>query len=300
MSSRSVGGAAWSYSRTLKDPDIEEPINLALHRPLAFRLLRPLERWTRRPSPNQVTLLSGAFGFASAYVAFVAAAGDVAWLRLAALLLFVSVILDCCDGMLARLTGASSELGRILDGGMDFFVANAVGLGLGVAILKHTTSPWAIVALLAAFPSMLAHAAVYDHLKKRFVELVAPRSDALDPHPTRSPLKPIPWALAAVYQRLYTPLASVVTGAGAGPRPAGLEPSIARERLRLPMRMASWLGVGTHFSILYVSMFFAPRDPLLPLWTCTTLITIVLNLWMLVTASAWRRAEAELVRRETS
>ena len=135
MSSRSVGGAAWSYSRTLKDPDIEEPINLALHRPLAFRLLRPLERWTRRPSPNQVTLLSGAFGFASAYVAFVAAAGDVAWLRLAALLLFAGRFAGklASAELAMRFAGAPDRVRRNL--GLALVPQAGVAVGLVLLIL---------------------------------------------------------------------------------------------------------------------------------------------------------------------
>lgn len=290
--------SSWRYADTLKDPDVEEPINLALHRPLAFQLLRPLERWRVRPTPNQITLLSGLFGFSAAFVAYAAATRGAHLLPVAGGLLLISVILDCCDGMLARLVGASSELGRILDGGMDFFVGIAVGIGMGAAAVEHVATPWTLALVVAIFPSMVAHAAVFDHLRQRFAQLTGPErqvsSDSTQSAASRGPLA---WALETVYRHLYTPVARAVTGAGDRPRPAGVSPEQARAELRRPMRMAGWLGVGTHFAILYASMIAAALAPSLPLWSCTILVTVALNVWMLVTASAWRRAEARLLAR---
>ena len=50
---------AWSYARTLKDTSTEELVDLYLHRPLAYLLLRPLEHAAWRPTPNQFTLAGG-------------------------------------------------------------------------------------------------------------------------------------------------------------------------------------------------------------------------------------------------
>ncbi|MEO7095444.1 MAG: CDP-alcohol phosphatidyltransferase family protein, partial [Polyangiales bacterium] len=81
----------------IKCRDVEDPVNLHVHRPLQLLLLRPLV--ATAITPNQVTFLSLAAGLGSA--ALVVHGGGGALLA-GAVLLFTSAILDGVDGMLAR------------------------------------------------------------------------------------------------------------------------------------------------------------------------------------------------------
>ena len=109
-------------------------------RPVSLRISRAL---TRLPvSPNQVTLVSICFGIAACVMAL--RPGRLA-MALAGALIVVQVILDSCDGELARVRHMGSKLGMWLDNLSDDLIDNgfvlAVGFGVG--------GPWRWVALAA-------------------------------------------------------------------------------------------------------------------------------------------------------
>ncbi len=116
------------YRRTKKTPDLWW--NLYVCRPLAAVVVWALERTP--VTPDQVTLLS-------LLVAFAAIALLVVWpgylgLVVAVLVLEAAYVLDCADGMLARLRGTASPTGHLLDFLMDevkaFFLVGAVAVWL--------------------------------------------------------------------------------------------------------------------------------------------------------------------------
>jgi len=298
MTTRAAEGSAmastWTYERTLKDRDVEEKINYFWHRPVAFQLLRPMEHWGRRPSPNQITVCSGIFGVASGVVAYFSPQIGAFALLISALLLFISVILDCCDGMLARLTGQSSEFGMVLDGAVDFLVAMAFGLGLSFAVVPTMDGNWALPMVVVTFPSMVFHCAVYDHLKNRFVLLANPPkpSQAKAKQPTNIFIR----ALKAVYENTYSGVSYVLTGVGHLDDRPNLSPEKAREIMVKPMRMAAWLGLGTHFFCLYLATALGVFYVEAPIIAAAVLIAGLLNIWMLVVAVAWRRGEQALLK----
>ena len=175
---------AWSYARTLKDTSTEELVDLYLHRPLAYLLLRPLEHAAWRPTPNQFTLAGGAIGLFGAGLILVAPIGSWLW-PLAACLLFFANILDCIDGMLARLTGQGSARGMLLDGMIDF----TIGVAFWLAMSIRTAPDWGVWTVLAALSiilSILIHTGLYDHIRLRYGVLVNP------PAPARAAATPPP------------------------------------------------------------------------------------------------------------
>src|SRR5687768_2501669 len=115
------------FGDVIKSADVEDPVNLRVHRPLQYLILRGLLRDSSdagaRPrsllTPNRITLLALAVGLGGA------AAVVTGSLAAAGALLFTSAILDGVDGMVARITGQSSEIGHALDGAADFTVALA-------------------------------------------------------------------------------------------------------------------------------------------------------------------------------
>src|SRR6478672_9204528 len=96
----------------------------------------------RVTAPSMFTTGNMACGFSAILLAF---SGEFRW---AAVLLFVSIVLDIADGAVARLVGATSPFGVQLDS-----LADLVSFGVAPAVLVHT---WAlpenpVLAWLSAF-----------------------------------------------------------------------------------------------------------------------------------------------------
>jgi phosphatidylglycerophosphate synthase len=99
-------------------------------------------------TPNQVTIASFAFGL---YAAFLFAQGDTWSLIGGAILLQVSIIVDCVDGEIARYTRKFSELGAWLDAITDRVKEYAVFLGLAYGAFVHNgQNLWVLAAVLMA------------------------------------------------------------------------------------------------------------------------------------------------------
>ena len=97
-------------------------------------------------TPNQVTIASFAIGL---YAAFLFSQGDFWSLIMGAVLLQVSIIVDCVDGELARYTRKFSELGAWLDAITDRVKEYAVFLGLAYgAYVQNGQNLWLLAALL--------------------------------------------------------------------------------------------------------------------------------------------------------
>jgi phosphatidylglycerophosphate synthase len=99
-------------------------------------------------TPNQVTIASFAIGL---YAAFLFAHGDTWSLVGGAILLQVSIIVDCVDGEIARYTRKFSELGAWLDAITDRVKEYAVFLGLAYGAFVHNgQNLWVLAAVLMA------------------------------------------------------------------------------------------------------------------------------------------------------
>jgi hypothetical protein len=99
-------------------------------------------------TPNQVTIASFAIGL---YAAILFAQGDSWSLIGGAILLQVSIIVDCVDGEIARYTRKFSELGAWLDAITDRVKEYAVFLGLAYgAFVQNGQNLWVLAAILMA------------------------------------------------------------------------------------------------------------------------------------------------------
>ena len=99
-------------------------------------------------TPNQVTIASFAIGL---YAAFLFSQGDTWSLIGGAILLQVSIIVDCVDGEIARYTRKFSELGAWLDAITDRVKEYAVFLGLAYGVFVHNgQNLWVLAAVLMA------------------------------------------------------------------------------------------------------------------------------------------------------
>ncbi len=206
--------------------------------------------------------------------------------------------------MIARLTHQASTRGMLLDGMIDFIVGVSFWLAMSIR-----TAPdwgfWTVPAALSIVLSILIHTGLYDHMRLRFGVLVRP------PEPPQAVATPPRaddhgqdvglqarlldgfYAFAqAFYEVTYTNISRICIGVEpSSPRPA-VHPDFARQLFAGPMRMASYLGLGTHLFLMYIATALAVFDLHLPFLIALATIVVGFNLWAVITVLAWRRAEA--------
>lgn len=165
----------WSgYWASLKSLDVEEPIDVYVHRPLAYVLAKLL--LPTPVSPNLVTIASMVVGVYSGYLITADSPHHFQW---AALCAFWSTVFDCADGQLARMRKTSSVLGRMLDGSADVIVTGAILTGGGYFIFhKYGTTPLrgalAIAFTLICGVATGIQTTLFDHYKTVFMKLGVP------------------------------------------------------------------------------------------------------------------------------
>jgi CDP-alcohol phosphatidyltransferase len=171
----------WSgYRASIKPLEVEEPIDVYLHRPLAYILARiclPLPI-----SPNAITLMS--------IVAGLLAAASLVFdfphhFLTSGALLFSSAVLDCADGQLARMRRTSSVFGRMLDGMADLVTMVAVAPASAFVIWRTFATPWWAGAAAVALATLTMvttsfHTTMYDHYKNVFLRLTGPFQEGED------------------------------------------------------------------------------------------------------------------------
>lgn len=255
--------AFWDgYWKSLKPLDVEEPIDVWVHRPLAYVLAKLL--YPTPVSPNLVTVLSIVWGL----TASVCMVLNFRWhLPAAGAALFLSAVFDCADGQLARMRGTSSALGRMLDGAADLVVSTVSVTGGTYLVWRatHTTSWQAAVVVGLCVLTIVTgsfHTSTYDHYKNLFLRMTHPKyregedyEVALERYRTSAASASLPvrlaWPIYLFYvrrQRDYVVKFDPFTKT----RFAGLPPfdesaaRVYREYAGPPMRVwRSWFGFGS-------------------------------------------------------
>jgi hypothetical protein len=159
------------YKSSLKPLEVEEPIDVFVHRPLGY--LVALASFRTPISPDLITLASILVGMSAGVC--------ILWpfpfhLPLAGLLIFSSAVLDCADGQLARMRKSSSPFGRMIDGVADLFVTSAVVPATVYLLWQlYDSDPWlggTVVGLgVATIVTSSFHTGMYDHYKNVYLHL---------------------------------------------------------------------------------------------------------------------------------
>jgi phosphatidylglycerophosphate synthase len=171
----------WSgYRASLKPLEVEEPIDVYLHRPLAYVLARAC--YSLPVSPDAITALSIVAGIISAVSLLLVFPYHM---QVGGLFLFGSAVLDCADGQLARMRGTSSIFGRMLDGTADLFTVGAVAPATAYVIWRSLEAPlWVkgTVLVLSCITMVTTsfHTTMYDHYKNVFLRLTGPYQEGED------------------------------------------------------------------------------------------------------------------------
>lgn len=175
----------WSgYWQSLKSLDVEEPVDVYVHRPLAYLLARAL--LPTPISPNLVTIASMVIGvYGAVLIVMVDTPHHFQW---AALCAFLSTVLDCADGQLARMRKTSSVIGRMLDGTADVLVSGSILIGGGYYIAQKYGGTWWLAALGVLFTVVSGVATsiqttLFDHYKTVFMKLGVPGFKEAESYP---------------------------------------------------------------------------------------------------------------------
>ncbi len=289
------------FAQLLKSRDVEDPVNLWVHRPLAYAFCRLVFRTP--VTPNQVTLLAIGLGLAAAACWIEGSRAAMIW---GGALLWISAIMDGADGILARAKNLQSPFGRALDGTADMLV----GLSSVVACLYHLAATGADNALLGlglgATLTTGLQLNLYDfykelHLRMTRLERGGEGDDAEHAEQLRQEAESrrAPWytrlsmAFYADYNRFQERLLrnsnaralSLMRGVARSEHSAELY----RELNRRPMQLWMAVSLAPHS---YLFAIFAMADRLdLYLWVRITLMNVV----MLIALALQRRSTARTV-----
>jgi phosphatidylglycerophosphate synthase len=105
------------FAQVLKSREVEDPVNLWVHRPLAYAFCKLV--YSTSITPNQVTLLAIVLGLVASGCWVEGSPWAMVW---GGALLWISAIMDGADGILARAKNMQSAFGRALDGTADMVV----------------------------------------------------------------------------------------------------------------------------------------------------------------------------------
>lgn len=154
------------YKNSLKNLHAEEPLDVYFYRPMAFVIVKSF--YSFPITPNHYSLMALLSGMASGYNFLQGTRTSFKW---GAFYFLLFAILDCCDGMVARLKKNGTEFGRLIDGLVDYAVNAIVYFTLSIGLLRQFPNdfiqPWVLV--IIAGVSKAIHSISYDHYLTEYI-----------------------------------------------------------------------------------------------------------------------------------
>jgi phosphatidylglycerophosphate synthase len=156
------------YKKSLKHAIFDETLTLYILRPIAFVIVKLLYRTS--VTPNQVSYTAILFGIISALFF---STGTLTGFLVGGILYFFILVLDCVDGMIARLKKNGTPVGRIIDGFADYtigifvYIGMGIGLDKGIVPIEFPISHWWL--LVIASLSHIVHAMLVDYYRGEFM-----------------------------------------------------------------------------------------------------------------------------------
>ena len=180
-------GDAWQNARAemarmTKPPEVEGVLDTYLIRPIGFVFVQSLRRTAVTPNMVSVAAMLAGIGIGFSYLGWHRQSTG-AWLGLLFMLLHSG--LDAADGQLARVTGRTSQLGRLVDGVCDNASFIAIYVCLVVAhALSGGVHPWLFLGLAAAAGlSHSTHCALTERQRMLFLNYVYGTHDTIAERP---------------------------------------------------------------------------------------------------------------------
>lgn len=163
------------YKKSVPDVSVEEILNLYLFRPIAFIIVKLIHRLPI--TPNQISFFTIIIGIISGIFY---AKGDYNSFILGAIFYGLTFILDCCDGMLARLKNCGTSMGRIIDGISDYVTGIVIYTGFAIGLSKSSIefpiSSWLLMSFCGA--CTIFHSIIFDYYKNEFMAHALDKTDS--------------------------------------------------------------------------------------------------------------------------
>ncbi len=158
---------AEEYKKSLKMAEAEETLDLILYRPIAFVIVKIIYRLPI--TPNQITYGALIGGLISAFEFAQGTKTGFVW---GSVWYAIANVLDCGDGMLARLQKSGTPLGRIVDGMVDWVSSMAIFFGLGMGLSTYFGEKVYWLLAIAAGVASGYHAMVFDKRQQAYISTV--------------------------------------------------------------------------------------------------------------------------------
>src|SRR5687768_5781293 len=167
--------------RAAKSSEITELADVYFFHPLGFLVARLAA--ALRITPTQLTVISALVGVAGGALLYDQRLGLLGFA-----VLILHGIIDSADGQLARLTGQTTELGKVLDGGAGYVTHAAIYLAIAAGMLHRGASGAVFLWMALAGIATAAHAQMYEYHRTAYISVV---EKARVPH--QEPAKVAPW-----------------------------------------------------------------------------------------------------------
>jgi phosphatidylglycerophosphate synthase len=160
------GGASEfpSFESLLKSREVEDPINIHVHRRLAYWFVKAVHRTCI--TPNMVTFLAMFVGITAGAMFIWGTPGAMV---AGGLLVWTSAILDGADGFLARATNTQSQFGRALDGAADTVVAVFTLFPVVYHMWAKGDGALTVTVAFVAIATTVLQLRLYDHYKEMYL-----------------------------------------------------------------------------------------------------------------------------------
>ena len=283
------------YLSTLKTIYVEELVDFFLFRPIAYLLLRVFKPLP--VTPNQVSLLAMLTGIAAGL--FLARGNHTGFLWGGALFGLANVF-DCLDGMIARVKGTGTKIGRLVDGMVDYIVSVAVFSGFAIGLTRAVKvgdvslplRPWLLVVLAGI--SAVVHAALTDKFRNLYEahvegKLISPQSEIKEFSRELHQLEKSRGKRFEKFMIRYYLKYNYILAGKMAKSFIQFEPGEYKKYNRPLIMMWNLIGYSTHITALVISCFLL--EPMVFFY-----YTLVLaNGWMLAMFFVQARANKKLI-----
>ena len=157
------------FKTLLKSTEVEDPINIMVHRPIAYAFVWSLFKTSI--TPNMVTFMSMFTGIIAGTMFLW---GVPQAMIAGGALLWASSILDGADGLLARARNAQSQFGRALDGWADAVVALCTVFPAFYHVWNSSHNSLYLWLMVPSIGLTLIHQVVYDFYKENYLRATRP------------------------------------------------------------------------------------------------------------------------------
>jgi hypothetical protein len=249
------------YKSSLKSFDVEEILDLIIYRPISFLFVKLI--YPTNITPNQLSVISMIFGLGSGVLFYF---GEYRYVLAGGIFIFISNVIDCADGQLARLKKNGTKVGRIIDGFIDYVTGASVFFGIGFALHHITGNPlysWGL-ATIGGFSRILQNM-FFDYYRNMYLQYVYNKVNDVNEEITefteeKERLKNckgklLDKSLVSMYL-FYCNLQKNSTKH----IELNVTPEIYKQKNKIMLRLWSWIGSTTHLTLTIIFCFINRLD----------------------------------------